>query len=124
MPNMLSYDGIMTIVKDWFGLIGVLLVAVSAIGFSVSTPWPARADVENIQRQLGTVQDQIKSQNCLVLRLLLKSYEDELDQANAELKKNPDSFAAQKNKAEAETTIADIKAQIKTTCGLVLPTQG
>lgn len=121
MPNsILSYDGIMTIVKDWFGLFAVLFGALTFIGFSVSTPWPARADVEKITQDVQSIQGQVKDQNCLVLRLLLKSYEDDLQNAEDELETNPTSTAAKTNKREIEQTISDIKAQIKSTCGIVL----
>ena len=121
MPKLLSYDGIMTVVKDWFGLFAVLIGVFTAIGFSVSTPWPARADVEKITADVQSIQSQVKDQNCLVLRLLLKSYEDDLDEANKELAENPNSTAAKNAKRDAEQTIADIKAQIKATCALILP---
>lgn len=121
MPNsILSYDGIMTIVKDWFGLFAVVFGALTFIGFSVSTPWPARADVDKITSDVQSIQSQVKDQNCLVLRLLLKSYEDDLETANDELAENPNSVSAKNAKRDAEQTIADIKAQIKSTCGLIL----
>lgn len=120
--SMFSYGSLMTIVKDWFGLIAVLVGALTFVGFSVSTPWPARADVEKITQDVQSIQSQVKDQNCLVLRLLLKSYEDDLELANKELAENPGSVSARNAKRDAEQTISDIKAQIKSTCGLILPT--
>ncbi len=37
---------LVTLVKDWFGLVAVVIGLVSAIGFSVSAPWPAKADIK------------------------------------------------------------------------------
>jgi hypothetical protein len=121
MPNsIISYGSIMTIVKDWFGLIAVLVGALTFVGFSVSAPWPARAQVERITADLQNVQTQVKQQNCLVLRVLLKSYESDLETAEQELEDNPNSVTAKNNKRELLQTIADIKEQIKATCSLII----
>lgn len=103
----------LAIVKDWFGLLAVVIGLVSAIGFSVSTPWPARADVENVQKQIETQQRQIDQQQCLILRVLLNGYQDDLDDAEEELKQNPNSVSARRNKANAESNIADIMNQLR-----------
>lgn len=103
----------LSIVKDWFGLLAVVIGVVSAIGFSVSTPWPARADVENVQRQIETQQKQIDQQQCLILRVLLNGYQDDLDDAEEELKESPNSVSARRNKANAEASIADIMNQLR-----------
>ena len=103
----------MTIIKDWFGLLAVVIAAISAIGFSVSTPWPARADVESVQRQIQTQQLQIAQQQCLILRVLLHGYQDDLDRAEEELKAHPDLSSARRDKANAEANIADIMNQLR-----------
>lgn len=103
----------LTIVKDWFGLLAVVIGLVSAIGFSVSTPWPARADVESIQKQIQVQQQQIEQQQCLILRLLLNGYQDDLDEAELELKDNPGSSSARRNKVTAEANIADVMNQLR-----------
>ena len=102
-----------TIIKDWFGLLAVVIAAVSAIGFSVSTPWPARADVESVQRQIQTQQLQIAQQQCLILRVLLHGYQDDLDRAEQELKDHPDLSSARRDKSNAEANIADIMNQLR-----------
>ena len=65
---------LVTLVKDWFGLVAVVIGLVSAIGFSVSAPWPAKADIEVIQQQVIDAQRQIQQQGCLILRVLLRGY--------------------------------------------------
>jgi hypothetical protein len=104
---------IVTIVKDWFGLLAVVIGLVSAIGFSVSTPWPARADVDAIQQQVIDAQRQIQQQGCLILRVLLRGYQEDLDRAEDELRTSPNSPSARRNKVEAETGIADITTQMR-----------
>lgn len=103
----------LTIVKDWFGLLAVVIGVVSAIGFSVSTPWPARADVESIQQTIKEQQIQIKQQQCLLLRVLLRGYQDDLDRAEDELSKTPGSNSAKRDKIDAETQIASIMSQMR-----------
>lgn len=107
---------LMTIVKDWFGLLAIIIAAVSAVGFSVSTPWPARADVETIQNEVTDLKKQVKSESCLVLKLLYKTYEDDKKQAEKDLIKNPESESAQKARDEAVDAMKDIKDQIRASC--------
>ena len=71
----------LTIVKDWLGLVAVVIGLVTGIGFSVSAPWPAKADVEAVQRSIEATQKQVEQQQCLILRVLLRGYEDDLDRA-------------------------------------------
>lgn len=103
----------MTLVKDWFGLLAVVIGIVSAIGFSVSTPWPAKADVEAIQQVVKEQQEQIKKQQCLILRVLLRGYQDDLDRAEEELAKTPASSSAKRDKVNAETQIASLMTQLR-----------
>lgn len=100
-------------IKDWFGLIAVVAGVVSAVGFSVSTPWPARADVEQIQKQVELQQQQITQQQCLILRVLLVNYQTQLERAQDDLAKNPESSSAKRDKTDAETQIASVTAQIR-----------
>jgi hypothetical protein len=103
----------LTIVKDWFGLLAVVIGLVSAVGFSVSAPWPAKADVESQQKQIDAQQKQIDQQQCLILRVLLRGYQDDLDRAEDELKTNPNSTSARRDKTSAEASIADITIQLR-----------
>lgn len=104
---------LVTLVKDWFGLMAVVIGLVSAIGFSVSAPWPAKADIEVIQQQVIDAQKQIQQQGCLILRVLLRGYQEDLDRAEEELRTNPGSNSARRNEVEAETGIADITTQMR-----------
>lgn len=103
----------LSIVKDWFGLLAVVIGIVSAVGFSVSTPWPARAEVERLKDQIEIQQTQIAQQQCLILRVLLHGYQDDLDRAEEELKEHPDLSSARRDKANAEANIADIMNQLR-----------
>ena len=103
----------LTIVKDWFGLLAIVIAAMGTIGLSVSTPWPARADVESIQQTVKEQQAQIKQQQCLILRVLLRGYQDDLDRAEDELSHNPASSSAKRDKIDAETQIASIMTQLR-----------
>lgn len=103
----------LAIIKDWFGLLAVVIGLVSAVGFSVSAPWPAKADVEAQQKQIDQQQKQIDAQQCLILRVLLRGYQDDLDRAEEELKANPDLASARRDKANAEASIADIMVQLR-----------
>ena len=109
---------IMTIVKDWFGLIAVLIAAVTAAGFTLSTPWPARAEVEAVQKQVSDLQKQLKNESCLVLKLLYKTYEDDKKTAEKDLEQNPNSVSAKKAKEDAEEAVKDIRDQIRASCKL------
>ena len=101
------------IVKDWFGLFAVLIAAVSAIGFTVSAPWPAKADVEAVQRSIEATQQQVAQQQCLILRVLLRGYQDDLSRAEDDIAHEPTSQSAKRSKAQAEAGIADILAQLR-----------
>ena len=103
----------LAIVKDWFGLLAVAITLMGTIGLSVSTPWPARADVESIQETVAQQQIQIKQQQCLILRVLLRGYQDDLDRAEDELTQNPASSSAKRDKIDAETQIASIMTQMR-----------
>lgn len=104
-----------TFVKDWFGLIAVVMAVAAAIGFGVSTPWPARADVEKLEQIVRDTQTELKGLSCLTLKLLLRSYQDDLERANDDLAKNPNSVSAQRAKATAEQNIKDVLAQMRET---------
>lgn len=108
-----------TIVKDWFGLFAIIIATFTAIGFSVSTPWPARAEVEFIQTNISKLEKQMKDQNCLVLRLLYKTYESDKEIAEKDLEKNPNSISARKAKEEAENSMREIGEQFKAACKVI-----
>ena len=106
-------DKLAVLVKDYFGLLAVILGVISAIGFSISTPWPAKADVEAIQRQIETQQRQINQQQCLMYHVLLKGYQNDLAQAEEELAITPTSASARRSKQDAESQIQSITAQMR-----------
>jgi hypothetical protein len=103
----------LAIVKDWFGLVAVVIAAVSAIGFSVSAPWPAKAEVEAVQRTIEETQKQLAAQQCLILRVLLRGYQDDLQRAEEDIAHDPASNSAKRSKSTAEAGITDILAQLR-----------
>lgn len=103
----------LTIVKDWFGLVAVVIGLVSAIGFTVSAPWPAKAEVEAVQRSIEETQKQLAAQQCLILRVLLRGYQDDLSRAEDDIARDPTSASAKRSKSAAEAGIADILAQLR-----------
>lgn len=103
----------MTIVKDWFGLAAILIGVVASVGFTVSAPWPAKAEVEAVQRTIEETQRQLAAQQCLILRVLLRGYQDDLGRAEDDIATDPDSTSAKRAKSAAEAGIADVLAQIR-----------
>jgi len=103
----------LTIIKDWFGLVAVLIAAVSAVGFTVSAPWPAKAEVEAVQRTIEETQRQLSVQQCLILRVILRGYQEDLGRAEDDIEHDPTSSSAKRAKAAAEAGIADILAQLR-----------
>ena len=103
----------LTLIKDWFGLIAVVLGLVSAVGFSVSAPWPARADVDAIQKSVEDMRQQMHDQQCLTLRVLLRSYQDALERAEDDLRKDPNSQSARRAKAESEGQITQLTESLR-----------
>lgn len=103
----------LALVKDWFGLLAVVIGLISAIGFSVSTPWPARADVEAVEKGLQEMQRTMHDQQCLTLRVLLRSYQDALERAEEDLRQDVKSLSARRAKADAETQIAQINESLR-----------
>lgn len=80
----------------------------AAIGFSVSPPWPAKADVEDVQKtvkQLLVQQQQTDKLSLQTQRLVLQA---QLLEAEKELKAHPDSWAAQQLVGQLRDQIAEI----------------
>ncbi len=102
----------LTFVKDWLGLVGVVVVAISAVGFSVSAPWPARAEMEAVHKELVVTQQQVKEQGCLILMVLLRSYKDDLEKATLELTSSPSSQSAKRQKQDAEVQVHKIEVHM------------
>lgn len=107
---------IVTFIKDWFGLIAIVVAAVSGLGFTFSPPWARASDVTAMRQELLDVQKDMKTLNCTTLRVLLKGYRDDLREAEAELSVNPLSSTARRAKADAEAQIATITQQLRELC--------
>lgn len=104
-----------TVIASGVAIVGGL----TFFGIGVTVPWASASDVkeirETIKSQQETIQSQQKAlqiQGQAILELRRDYYKKRLDQANAELKRNPDSETAQRQKAEAEAWIAWIDKQL------------
>ena len=115
--------------KDISGIIiafAALYSALTVLGVGFITPWPARAEVQQLQDKITKLEqsiDQIKAdltkvviqndmQNCTMYRLLRDNYRNDLESAERELRKDPSASPARKQKADAEENIATMDAKL------------
>lgn len=100
--------------------------ALTVLGVGFITPWPARAEVKQLQEKINQLEvsiDTIKSdlkaivlqndlQNCTMYRLLRDNYRKDLDDAERELKHDPNATPARKQKADAQENIDAMDAKL------------
>lgn len=108
-----NYETIATFVKDGFGLIAVIIMVVTGLGFSMSPPWATASEIEEIRKEQTEMRQDLKNTTCLALRILLNDAQHDLERSEAELAANPTSAAALRAKRLAETQIAEIEAQLR-----------
>lgn len=85
-----------------------IAAGLAAIGFSVSPPWPAKADVADVQKTVQTLLVQQQKTDRLALqtqRILLQA---QLRDAEKELQGNPNSWSAQQLVSQLKDQIAEI----------------
>ena len=109
----LTYENATQFVKDWFGLVGVLLAVVAGLGFSFSPPWARAEDMSQLKEGLAETRKMVVDTSCLTLRVLIRNAKEDKDAAEKELAANPASTTALRAKAEAEAQIDDIKEQMR-----------
>lgn len=113
MNFKLTYENVVTFVKDWFGLIGVIIVGVSSLGFSLSPPWATAGEIDALRQEQRELRQGLKNTTCLALRVLLNDAQNDLERAEHELEEAPTSTAAQRAKRLAEDQIEEIEAQLR-----------
>lgn len=119
MPVPESIVSAAVFVKDFAGA-GLAVGALAmAIGFSISPPWPARADVEQVQKSIQIIQDQqtkqiahSDEQSCIIYQLLKDRYLKEQADAEGELIKNPASTTLQRARDEAQGNVIKINLKL------------
>ena len=94
--------------KEWMGTGAMILAAAGAIGFSVSPPWPAKADVDTVQSQIKVLLEQQARTDRLSLTTQRLVLQTQLVEAEKDLRKNPDSYSAQQLVSQLKTQIAEI----------------
>lgn len=113
MNVKLTYESIVTFVKDGFGLLAMIVMGVTALGFSFSPPWATAGEIEEIKKEQAEFRRDLRNTTCLTLRVLLNDAQHDLERAEDELGESPASAAAQRAKRLAEAQIADIEEQIR-----------
>jgi t-SNARE complex subunit (syntaxin) len=111
MPDGLK-TSVAVFLKDYTGPIAILLGVTTTIGFSINTPWPARAEVEKLQNEYQSLQTQIEAQNCMILRVLLKGYEDDLEAVETKLQTDPANASLKRQRDNDQAQIAAIRQQM------------
>lgn len=113
MNLKLTYENVVTFVKDWFGLVGVIIVAVSSLGFSLSPPWATAGEIDALKQEQQQLRQDLRNTTCLALRVLLNDAKNDLERAEHELEESPASTAAMRAKRLAEAQIEEIEAQLR-----------
>lgn len=111
MPDGIKAN-VAVFLKDYTGPIAILVGIATTIGFSINTPWPARAEVEALQNKYETMQSQIEAQNCLIMRVLLKGYEDDLEAVETKLQTNPNDASLKRQRDNDQAQITAIRQQM------------
>jgi len=111
MPDGLKTN-VSVFLKDYTGPIAIIVGIATTIGFSINTPWPARADVDKLRVQYETLQSEIEAQNCLILRVLLKGYEDDLETLETKLQTDPNNASLKRQRDNDQAQIIAIRQQM------------
>lgn len=80
----------------------------AAAGFAISPPWPAKADVENVQKTVQTLLVQQQKTDRVALQTQKLLLQGQLRDAEKELKDNPNSWSAQRLVTQLKEQIEEI----------------
>lgn len=85
-----------------------LSAAAAFLGVTISPPWPAKADVESVQKTVQTLLVQQRQTDRLALQTQKLMLQGQLREAEKDLRANPNSWSAQQLVQQLKDQIEEI----------------